>query len=373
MALKASILAVDDQEFNQIMLISLLEDEYDISCVNDGLECIKSIEKQKPDLVLMDVKMPEIDGLEACRRLRKDHDNIDLPILFVSGMTSDNDRLEGYKAGGDDYITKPYNEKELLSKIKVILESSIQSRQSRDSVNESQKVALASMANSYEIGTILSFIKNSFTCIDFNSLHHELDICLKAFGFECGALFKQLDGNVFFSSDNAVRPLEEVALRKVNESGQRIVEFGQKIFFSDSMATILVRKMPLDDVELAGRLKDHMTILIQALNSRINGINTETQHLHREQNLSKTIDLTKNSLRKIEDEQREQQLGISSIISNIGIQMEDLFFTLNLEDSQERAIENLLTEAEVEGDKLFNQGVGIETRFEIIIAALENT
>lgn len=115
------ILAVDDDLANLNILSEILGDLYTIEVVESGEEALKAVREFTPDLVLLDIMMPGIDGYEVCRKLRANEDLTNTKILFLSAKELLKDRLYGYEVGADDYITKPFDEEELLAKIKVFL------------------------------------------------------------------------------------------------------------------------------------------------------------------------------------------------------------------------------------------------------------
>ncbi len=115
------ILAVDDDAANLNIISEMLEDKYQVITAESGEEGLQKAKEVVPDLVLLDIMMPGIDGYEVCRRLRSDSQYANTKILFLSAKELVKDRLIGYDAGGDDYITKPFDDEELLAKIKVFL------------------------------------------------------------------------------------------------------------------------------------------------------------------------------------------------------------------------------------------------------------
>lgn len=115
------ILAVDDDLANLNIITEILSDDYDIKTVETGEEALSVIEGFNPDLVLLDIMMPGIDGYEVCKKIRANQILAHTKILFLSAKELLEDRLSGYEVGGDDYITKPFDEDELVAKIKVFL------------------------------------------------------------------------------------------------------------------------------------------------------------------------------------------------------------------------------------------------------------
>lgn len=119
---KARILIVDDEpDIRDILKLTLAEEDYEIIEAQDGQEAIKAAQSKSPDLIIMDYKMPYLDGREACRRLKKDILLRHLPIIMLTGKGDITDKVEGIDAGADDYIVKPFEPKELLARIRMII------------------------------------------------------------------------------------------------------------------------------------------------------------------------------------------------------------------------------------------------------------
>jgi len=118
---KPYILAVDDEELNLIILTELLADNFELSCVTNGLCCLESVSERRPDLILMDVNMPTMDGLETCSRLKKDHRTANLPIIMLSALAGDKESQNGLQMGANAYISKPFEEKQLLDAIRTYI------------------------------------------------------------------------------------------------------------------------------------------------------------------------------------------------------------------------------------------------------------
>jgi len=117
------ILIVDDNRENLKVCGGLLKDNgYQISVATNGRGALELLEKESPDLMLLDVMMPEINGFKLCEQIKKDARFVDTPIIFLTAKYQPDDILEGFKSGGVDYITKPFNREELLIRVKTHLE-----------------------------------------------------------------------------------------------------------------------------------------------------------------------------------------------------------------------------------------------------------
>lgn len=114
------ILVVDDEQaVRDSLRRSLSFNGYDVSLAEDGVEAIESIEKDEPDLIILDVMMPRMDGLEVCRNLRGS--GYDRPILVLTARDGVSDRVAGLDAGADDYLPKPFALEELLARVRSLM------------------------------------------------------------------------------------------------------------------------------------------------------------------------------------------------------------------------------------------------------------
>jgi two-component system alkaline phosphatase synthesis response regulator PhoP len=116
------ILLVDDEpDILEIISYNLSGEGYQVITAENGIEAVKKAKKELPQLVILDVMMPEMDGIEACELIRKDANLKDVVITFLTARGEDYSQLAGFDAGADDYITKPIKPKVLISKVKALL------------------------------------------------------------------------------------------------------------------------------------------------------------------------------------------------------------------------------------------------------------
>ena len=118
---KKKILIVDDTEWNRDLLVQLLEDDYDLAQAVDGEQGVKAAEREKPDLILMDLGMPVMDGWDATRTIKANGALKHIPIIAVTSHAMVGDEITAREAGCDDYLPKPIDENELMLKIKRLL------------------------------------------------------------------------------------------------------------------------------------------------------------------------------------------------------------------------------------------------------------
>ena len=132
-SIRAKVLLVDDQPENLDVLIGVLEPQgYDIRAGRSGAAALEVARRFVPDLILLDVMMPEMDGFETCRRLKADEGTREIPVIFLTARTEVEAVIEGFEAGGVDYVTKPFNEQELRMRVATQLQLRLALREVRE-------------------------------------------------------------------------------------------------------------------------------------------------------------------------------------------------------------------------------------------------
>jgi len=118
---RQKILAVDDEPMNVELLDAYLSSDYEIIPAYSGMECLEKVKTEKPDLILLDIMMPGMDGYEVSRTLKEDPATRFTPIIMVTALSDVDDRIKGSDAGSDEFLTKPVDKTELLSRVKALL------------------------------------------------------------------------------------------------------------------------------------------------------------------------------------------------------------------------------------------------------------
>ncbi|EKQ06957.1 two-component response regulator [Lacticaseibacillus casei A2-362] len=131
------ILVVDDEKpISDIVKFNLDKEGYDVVTACDGEEALKKVEAESPDLILLDLMLPKIDGLEVARQIRKEHDT---PIIMLTAKDSEIDKVLGLELGADDYVTKPFSNRELVARVKANLRRTASSNAASNEEDEANK------------------------------------------------------------------------------------------------------------------------------------------------------------------------------------------------------------------------------------------
>lgn len=173
---KKTILIVDDEKTIVDMLVYNLQKEgYNTLEANDGEEAVKIALDEKPDLVLLDIMLPKMDGLAVCKRIRQ---SLDIPILMISAKDEEIDKILGLELGADDYITKPFSVRELMARVKAnlrkaeITSKSVNSKE-QENKDESNVITVGDLSldlNKFEVkvrGEIMDLTLREFEVLKY--------------------------------------------------------------------------------------------------------------------------------------------------------------------------------------------------------------
>jgi DNA-binding response OmpR family regulator len=119
---KGTILVIDDErDLIELLRYNLEKEGYDVIAASDGQSGLEVIKRHRPELVVLDLMMPGIDGLQVCQRLRADHRSARTPVIMLTARATEADRIVGLELGADDYITKPFSPREVVARVKAVL------------------------------------------------------------------------------------------------------------------------------------------------------------------------------------------------------------------------------------------------------------
>ena len=151
---RADILAIDDTPENLQLLSQLLTDQhYKVRSVTKASTGLRGAKAAPPDLILLDVKMPEMNGYDVCQHLKADYLTRDIPVIFISALGDVLDKVKAFEVGGADYITKPFHPAEVLARVKTQLRMRQQSLQiqTQQAIIQAQQQQLQTIAQTYKI------------------------------------------------------------------------------------------------------------------------------------------------------------------------------------------------------------------------------
>ena len=333
MSQKATILIVDDTADNRLLLNMLLSDDYEIVEACSGQECLDLVEQSIPDLILLDVRMPKMDGYQVCAHLRRQKATETLPIIFVSALDSTEERLAGYEVGGDEYVIKPIDEESLMEKIAVALERQREISVAKAAATQATSIAMEAMTSGSELGQIIEFVKSAQDLNTVEQVGEELIKIAKQFGLNICAL-SPVGGKHYIGCDSD--SIEAKLLDNFSHSATKIVNVGIRTIINTDRLVLLIKDMPLDDENRYGRLKDHLAVLVDIANSVLLEIQAQLSMADlRKDFLAEVIDLSENQIKLTSTNIHKHNAVIQNTMQSMVNDLERMLFGLGLDEDQE--------------------------------------
>ena len=337
MTTKIDVLVIDDDKFIQKLITKTLKTEMmEVRAADDGEAGIEEAIRKRPDIILLDVEMPGINGYEVCDRLRNIESTKDVPIVFLSSHSSLRERMQGYEVGADDYLVKPFEKDNLIARINVLVKYHIERKELREQYQLAHKNAMTALTGSSELAIAMRFLEKSFSFHSTNELAQGLFECTDQFSLECCAMiFKYENTPMWYSSENtAISPLEKELIEMCDKEA-RFLDFGNRTIINYPCISLLVKNMPLDDLERYGRIKDLLPIILSAVNSKTNTIRTEEALTKQSENLLSSFKLIHNSLfylgTTIVKNRKQSAVIMNQLVQGLNID----FLGMGLEEDQE--------------------------------------
>jgi DNA-binding response OmpR family regulator len=371
---RARVLLVDDDSQFRGYMRELLEGEgYQVDEA-DSLPAIEErffngVENPLPDITLMDVKMPGANGYEVCRIMRENPRTTDVPIIFVSGLSNLDEKMEGYEAGGDDYIGKPVVPSELFAKMQVSLLNAKTKKALQEQLSDSNSVAFEVMKNNADLGLILRFMERSFTCRTYKELGQALFETTSGYGLNASVQFHVKSGIIDMTCDGVQRQLESSLMSQARAKG-RIFDFGCRTIINHNHVSLLIRNMPMDDPNRYGTFKDNLCILIDGVEARISGLEAEQSLVRHKQRLQVTVNNMKELLQRIDATNQELRVQSTEVVEKLMGELQLEFASLDLYEEQENRILKKVEQAIERSSQILLQGDAVDREFREIVGEL---
>jgi len=197
---QAKVLLIDDQPYDTLVTGNYLSEEgYHVSTAQNGQDALDKINEYQPDLILSDVMMPGMSGFEVCRQIKQNPDTVLIPVILITSLDSQQDRIEGIKSGADEFLSKPIHREELLARVRSLLRY----QQVRQALEQAQQEQLTNMFKRYISPALVDKII-------VNPESAEMTLTDKQNRQDAVVLFADLRG--FTAMSEALKPLEVVSL-----------------------------------------------------------------------------------------------------------------------------------------------------------------
>lgn len=338
---------------------------------DDGLAAIKSRCEHDIQIAILDINMPGKSGYEICELLKEDFLPAQVPILFTSGLMADDDILQAYAVGADDYLVKPIRLNELQLKIPKLIEHKQEQFDASEQASSALKMAFDAMKNSSELGSILRFHEVIHQANDFSALAQLVFDALREFELESTLVLVTQEQPLYFRDDQVLSPLELESIVAARNKG-RLYSWKRFSFFSYDLFTVLIRNMPIDDEERYGILKDQICLLLNGVDARINSMIIATAEHSKQQKISSISKVLAKLVLEMEHDNTEFSAKFERIIADMETNLSAELCAFNLIEHEEQSLLSIVNQAVTEATVLFESSMESESQRKLVMNNLLN-
>ncbi len=374
---RPKVLVVDDEPFNLEIMQEILEEEYEVSYVKSGQECMDQVGVLMPDVILLDVNMPGMSGYEVCQQIKENPKTTDIPVTFVSALDTLAERLAGYEVGGDDYICKPFEASELLSKVTIAVKYKKEKESLRIDAERAMEKARSAMRGTDDSGVLIDFLRESLACENIEKLADLTLYTIGTMNLRSSVQIRNGDEVVHKSSDGSVNQLERTVVKKMSKE-DHVVDLGMRTVFNHDHVSLLVKNMPTNDESARQNIKSKLSFVAEALEIRVlafmqitSGVLSHTTVNVSEEFTAKTVELT-NMVARIEKTLSDLSPRYLNILANLSYNLETAFSNLALTEQQEQAILSVVDDAVSEAHAIQATSENVSEQASALITSLSS-
>ena len=363
---KDKLLVVDDDPITCAILEAAINHHFEVKIVVSGEACLQVVSEFQPDLVILDIDMPGINGYETCRSLRES--NITAPVIFLSSCDSLEDRLEAFDSGGDDFLTKPTENELILRKAQLAIKAKAARDQIASEKESYEQMAMTFLDSMGDSGVLQNYTRANFDCTDYATLLQNTLQATQHLSLECHIQIRFPGGSLSCTPNGPAGPLEESVLTQVATLG-RLFQFKKRLVTNFDHITIIILNLP-DAAEAAGRIRDNIAILAEIAEAFINGITLRINSAASAEKIRNANFQAASSIDILRKKYRNQQVETRLLQDELIREVEKTYVHLGLTESQERTISDVLYKNTEKVLLLFEQSEEFEKQFSIILNAL---
>jgi len=350
---KPRLFVVDDVAATRRLFEQMFRTNYEVETFAGAADCLSRLSEATPDLFILDVEMPDIDGYALCSQLRELPNCRDLPVLFASAAATLDEQLRGYDAGGDDFVVKPVIFPELKPKIDALLRRSQESAALRQQLADSDMLTSLVMANLDEYAVLVKFLRSLNACESYRDVTLAILAMLDAFRLNGVVQFRFPGFELTLNQAGEVRPLEASIINQVRSLGT-VAEYRNRAAFSFERVSVMVNNMPLADPELCGRLRDHLSISVETADSKLHAMMAQQANRETRDEIAALVQAIGSTVHEFHA-RYERARGLGGEITHLLLrELDREFANLGMREVQEDSIKEVVISSSNELMRVFD-------------------
>ncbi|KZN40947.1 response regulator [Pseudoalteromonas luteoviolacea] len=329
----AKVLIVDDEKPVRDMISTALKPFFSCEQAASAQEAYDILEHYTPQVILMDISMPGIDGLVACEKIKKEILTTNCALFLVSGYNNLDMRLRAFDVGADDFIAKPFQMKELITKVQKVAEFIQSQVELKASEQESITLALSSMQQASHYSLVMQFFKSLNQCKNEHQVINQFFATVKQLGLLTSVMIKKDEISFYGPSGCGISPIEQNIFELLCTKG-RLHSFGRRLIVNEKHVSFLIKNMP-EPPEESGAINDISVAIIEGLEAKL-------LDLFRQQAMEQiVVDIT-SGIGELHTLSEEYKCLIQDVMNDLNQQITSSFHILDLTEEQELFIANLI-------------------------------
>jgi CheY-like chemotaxis protein len=335
------VFVVDDDPFVLDIIRGILEPDCLVETFESVEACAPRLEAAKPDMFLLDVRMPGIDGYAFCRQIKDDPGLRHIPVTFVSGQDTIDARLKGYDAGGEDFIVKPFEAEEVLRKVQVARQIADAKRAIASQLEDPEMLSSLVMANMDEYAILVRFMRELISWNSEQEIANGVLDMLQRYKLDGVVQTRISQRTLTQSPQGANLPLETSVLNHVRGM-ERIFEFRNRSVHNFDRLTMMINNMPLHDPDYCGRLRDHLCIAAESAEARLKALETEEASQRSQSGIQGALERVRSMTAELNQAHLRDRATSSELFVRMEQGLANSFVHLGMSEDQERHLGDMI-------------------------------
>lgn len=368
MQVTGQVLVVDDDRVARALHRSILATQFDVVTAGSGEEALEICRQRLPDLILLDIEMPELGGIETCRRLREIST---VPVIFVTAHETIEEHLRAYDAGGDDIIIKPVPKEILLRKATLAIQHFRKTSNLAEEKDSLQRMAMGFLSSMGQSGALLNFMRASISCRSHQALAEKLLEATRDMGLQCSLMIRHEDGPTVVTDMGQPTDLERSILEKSTMMG-RLFQFKRRLVVNYDRVSIIASNMPDEESqsEQAGRLRDNIAILAETAEALCENVDMRIESRLRAEQLQVALGGAQASIESLRKQYQATLTDVGILSEQIVDDIEKTFSWLGASQGQENVISETVSRSTRRIVELLAARGDFDRQFEEVLDAL---
>lgn len=336
-----TIFIVDDVEAGRLTLESAFSQLYKLESFASAADCLARLAKVTPNLFMLDVDMPEMDGYTLCRTLKNQPKTCDVPVIFISALDDLESRMAGYDAGGDDYIAKPVKLTLLKQKVEVLRRITEEKAALKSQLGDSDLLASMVMSQLDEYAVLVKFLRSLNSCNKHSEIAEATLSMLRTYRLKGALQFRLPGGEVTVDQAGESSPLEASIIGHVRSLGS-IASFKNRTVFNFGRVSLLANNMPLHDPDLCSRHRDNLAIAAETVDAKLSALLTAQENQATRGDIESMLKLLDSAVQTFSKKYEDARFQSIETIRTLLAELDTEFANLGVQEDQEKEINDLI-------------------------------